>query len=126
MHLREPLPVGFDGKFLFQLPQRGAQDFFAAGGQLPETVMHPFAVPPGLDQPGPFQVREVPGDFRLVGLQDGLQIAHADFPLFHQVKQPEAAFIGQRREEQGEITHAHIYGLTYSCASPRLNMHKRI
>ena len=48
------------------------KDFIQAIVLFSQTVMRPFAVAPGLDKAGPFQIREMAGNLRLVRFQDRL------------------------------------------------------
>lgn len=61
--------------------------------------MHPFAFAPGCGHSRTPQICEVPGNLGLRYIQNLNQVAHADLPAMHEIKQAKAGSVGERPEQ---------------------------
>jgi len=83
------------------------------------VVMRPFPVTARFHKSGAFEMREVPGHFRLHYAQGIGQFADAGFATRQQVQQTQPCRIGQRLEKEGRLVVAlyfhplYIYGQPY-------------
>jgi len=64
-----------------------------------ETIVHPAAVAPRLDDARPAQVRQMARDFRLADPQDSDEVADAHFAVGDQIQEAETRGIGERAKE---------------------------
>src|SRR3954451_14441311 len=83
-------------------------------GECPQPVIHPQSFFPGLDQPGPPEIREVPRRLRLRHFQALVDVTDADLAGY---EEPEDAKPGRVRQGPEQRLHlenlfCHIYALT--------------
>ena len=78
-------------------------------GLLFQAVVNPFALTARLHQASAPQIGEVAGNAGLIGFENALEVADADFAVAHEMQKPQTIFISQGREEEGARFHGTSY-----------------
>jgi hypothetical protein len=87
-----------------------------------QPVVHPFPVPPSLDQSGALHLREMPRDLGLIDAQGAVQIANAHLAVSEQIQEAQPGRIGKCfkklvRRDRFSVLHEHTYTLVRICMS---------
>jgi len=85
--------------FLSKVMQRLRQNLLRVAIEFFQAVMGPFPVAPHFHEASFLQISQMAGDLGLIGLQNFLQVANANLPVFHQAEQAKPGFVRQRRKE---------------------------
>ena len=64
-----------------------------------DAIVHPLAFPPGRDDPGAAEVRQMPGNLRLRTAEDLHEVADTNLLVAHQVQQPEPRVVAESLKE---------------------------